>query len=336
MNTLIPAELNNQLRTKVYSLAAAVCLLLTLGSLSGGHLFMAITGLSFTILLYANGRLNLRYGDQPTPMLLSHLIVAQLIGITLASTAYLPGEAENWSYMLPLIAYLIYPLRLATVITALYSITLAIAIIFFYQGPEKPQLFFIYLLSLLITLAFVYLREIKEKQLQPLRRTDNLTLASTREYLFQDLHKEVQRSEREGTPLSVLALSFDESALARSQPDDKDGLLHRLGRLLHENLRLFDAYYRYDNSEMIIIMPHTPSREAAKKAAQLRQKIRQNLSSRDFSVTVSIGLASLNVGDTAQTLIDDARKALKYARSRGSNQTRTFVEIESEEAHHAG
>jgi diguanylate cyclase (GGDEF)-like protein len=335
MNTLIPAELNNQLRTKIYSLAAAVCLILTLGSISAGSLFMAVTGLCFTTLLYANGRINMRYGDQPAPLLLSHLIIMCLITVTLASLIHFPGQAEHWCYMLPLIAYLIYPLRLATTITASFSLALAIAVIFFYRGPEKPQLFFIYLLSLIITLAFVYLREIKEKQLQPLRRTDNLTLASTREYLLQDLHKEVQRSEREGTPLSVLALSFDESTLAHSQPDDKDGLLHRLGRLLHENLRLFDAYYRYNNSEMIIILPHTQSREAMRKAGQLRQKVKQNLSSRDFTVSVSVGLASLNVDDTAQTLIDDARKALKQAQSRDSNQSRTFVELDGD-LHHAG
>ncbi len=335
MNALIPAELNNQLRTKVYSMAAAVCLILTLGSLSSGNLFMTVTGLFFTTLLYANGRLNMRYGERPAPMGLSHLIMVGLVTVPLASVIHVPGQAEHWCYLVPMIAYLVYPLRLATTVTASFSLALAIAVIVFYRGPEKPQLFFIYLLSLIITLAFVYLREIKEKQLQPLRRTDNLTLASTREYLLQDLHKEVQRSEREGTPLSVLALSFDEHTLAHSQPDDKDGLLHRLGRLLHENLRLFDAYYRYDHAEMIIILPHTRSREAARKASQLRQKIRQNLSTRDLTVSVSFGLASLNVGDTAQTLIDDARMALKQAQAKDSSHNRTYVELDGD-LHHAG
>ena len=66
MNTLlIPAELNNQLRTKVYSLAAAVRLLLTLDRFPVLFFGMAVTSLSFTILLRANGRLNLRYGEPP-------------------------------------------------------------------------------------------------------------------------------------------------------------------------------------------------------------------------------------------------------------------------------
>lgn len=333
---MIPVELDNSLRIKVYALASAVCTVLALGSAVVQEWLMAGIGAVFAVLLQANRRLIARYGDQPAPLIYSHATLVSLIAVTLGSIVAFPGQAEQWCYILPLVAFLIYPLRLATLITAGYSIVLAMAIIAFYQGPEKPQLFFIYLLSLVITLAFVYLREIKEKQLQPLRRTDNLTLASTREYLLQDLHKEVQRSEREGTPLSVLALSLDEQTLSHCTSDQRDALLHRLGRLLHEHLRLFDAYYRYDAAEMVIILPHTPSRDAARTAGQLRQKIRQNLSSRDLAVTASVGLASLNVDDTADSLIDGARKALRHARSRGTNQTRTFLEIDGGTASHAG
>ncbi len=328
MSTLISIDPSNSLRTKIYLMAAGVCLVLSAGSLLSSQSFMAATGLLFAGLLYGNSRLLQKSGEKRPPMILSHVMVFCLMLVTLASVTHFPGQAEHWSYILPLIAYLIYPLRLATALTAGYSVAFAIAIIVFYHGPEKPQLFFIYLLSLVVTLAFVYLREIKEKQLQPLRRTDNLTLALTRECLQQDLHREIQRCEREGTSLSVLALSLDEKTLRQSRPDDKDGLLHRMGRLLHENLRLFDTYYRYESAEIIILLPYTSSRAAARKAYQLRQKIREQLSSRELDVTASVGLATLNVGDTPASMIESARKALGHAQSRGSNQTRTFVALE--------
>ncbi|MBU6951844.1 MULTISPECIES: GGDEF domain-containing protein [unclassified Hahella] len=327
---MTPVELNNQLRSKAYSLAAVVAALLALGAALFAEWLMAGVSGVFAGLLLANGKLNQRHGEQPAPLWLSHVIVVFLVLITLAAMVRYPGTAEQWCYIVPLIAFLIYRIQVATIVTSAYSIALALALIGYYQGPEKVQIFFIYLLSLAMSLAFVYLREIKEQQLKPLRRTDNLTLASTREYLTQDLDKEIQRSEREGTDLSILALSIDSNSLEHASADDKDHILHRLGRMLHENLRLFDSYYRYENVDFIILLPHCNSREAAKKASQLRVKAKQALSTREITVTVSLGLATLNVGDTPETLIANARRALTFARNKGANQQTEFLEMESE------
>ena len=333
---MTPVELNNQLRSKAYSLAAIVTGILALGSLLSGEWLMLGFALPFALLLTANWRLNARNTEQPAPPWLSHIIVGFLMITTLASLVRFQNTAEQWCYIVPLIAFLIYRIQVATFLTAGYSIALAFAIIGYYQGPEKVQIFFVYLLSLAMTLAFVYLREIKEQQLKPLRRTDNLTLASTREYLLQDLDKEVQRSEREGTDLSVLALSLDAAALHHASRDEKDHLLHRLGRILHETLRLFDSYYRYESVDFIIVLPHTGSKEATKKAAQLRLNAKQTLSSSDNTVTISAGVSTLNVGDTAETLLANARKALTVARSKGSNHTTAYLDIAVEEANLAG
>ncbi len=333
---MTPVELNNQLRSKAYSLASIVAGILALGSLLSGEWLMLGFALIFALLLSANWHINARNAEQPAPLWLSHIIVGFLMITTLASLVHFQNTAEQWCYILPLIAFLIYRIQVATFLTAVYSIALAVAIIGYYQGPEKVQIFFIYLLSLAMTLAFVYLREIKEQQLKPLRRTDNLTLASTREYLLQDLDKEVQRSEREGTDLSVLALSLDTAALHHANREEKDHLLHRLGRILHETLRLFDSYYRYESVDFIIVLPHTGSKEATKKAAQLRLNTKQTLSNSENTVTISAGVSTLNVGDTAETLLANARKALTVARSKGSNHTVAFLDIAIEEAKLAG
>ncbi|WP_020409345.1 GGDEF domain-containing protein [Hahella ganghwensis] len=328
---MTPVELNNQLRSKAYSLASVVAAILALGSMFSGEWLMLGFAVIFAILLTANWRLNARNSEKPAPMWLSHVIVGFLIVTTLASLTKYQHTTEQWCYILPLIAFLIYRIQIATFLTAGYSIALAVALIGYYQGPEKVQIFFIYLLSLAMTLAFVYLREIKEQQLRPLRRTDNLTLACTREYLIQDLDKEVLRSEREGTDLSVLALSLDTAATDLASQEERDHLLHRLGGLLHENLRLFDSYYRYETVDFIIVLPHTGSKEANKKAAQLRLKTRQELSSREHTVSISIGVSTLNVGDTAETLIANAKKALTVARSKGNNHTVAYLDIATTE-----
>ena len=333
---MTPIEINSQLRSKAFGIAAVITGVMTVAALSSGQWLMASVSVAFCGLLLVNGLAN-RANSQPLiQQWLAHIVVAFLIVVSLASITRFQQTAEHWSYVLPLVAFFIYRIHVATVITALFSVSVAISLIAFYQGPEKIQIFFIYLLSLAMTLAFIYLREIKENQLKPLRRTDNLTLASTWEYLTQDLEKEVQRSEREGTDLSVLALSFDQEFQASTSADQIEILLHHLGRLLHQNLRLFDSYYRYEDADFIIILPHTSSKEASKKASQLISSSREKLSSPEMVVSVSIGIATLNAGDSSDSLITNSRKALEAARNRGNSQTVAYLDIINEENYNAG
>ncbi len=331
-----PVEINNQLRSKAFGLASVVSGMLAIGALFSAEWLMTTVASAFCLLLFINSKVNKVSKEQSGAHWLSHIVVGFLALITLASLVHYPQTAEQWCYLLPLVAFFIYRVQTATFITASYSIALAFALIGFYEGPEKVQIFFIYLLALAMTLAFVYLREIKENQLKPLRRTDNLTLASMRDYLLQDLDKEVQRAEREGTDLAVLALGIDDESLSLVSQDKFDMFLHQLGRLLHENLRLFDSYYRFEDADFVIVLPHTDSKEATKKAAQLRLRSRQKLSSKDTTVTISIGIATLNVGDSAETLIGNARKALKVARGKGVNQTLGYLDISNEDTGIAG
>jgi len=333
---MTPIEINNQLRSKAFGLAAIIIGLMACSALFSGQWLMAVISVCFCLLLLANSLANKNSQRQGLQALLAHSVIAFIIVISIGAIIEYQHTAEQWCYLLPLVAFFIYRIQTATIITALFSIAMTVALIGFYQGPEKIQIFFIYLLSLAMTLAFIYLREIKENQLKPLRRTDNLTLASTREYLTQDLEKEVQRSVREGSDLTILALSFDREVLEHASKDQIDILLHHLGRLLHQNLRLYDSYYRYGDADFIIIMPHTGSREATQKASTLINSSREKLSTAELPVSVSIGTATLNAGDSSDTLISNSRQALKVARKRGSSQTIAFLAIDKEEAVIAG
>jgi len=333
---MTPIEINHQLKSKAFGYAAIIVGLMALSALVSGHWLMTAISLTFCLLLLISNKINKAGEFQGLQTLLSHFVIGFLSFASLLSIFKYQQTAEQWCYLLPLVAFFIYKIHTATIITVVFSTVIAISLITLYQGPEKIQIFFIYLLSLAMTLAFIYLREIKENQLKPLRRTDNLTLASTWEYLTQDLEKEVQRSEREGTDLSVLALSFDKEVLDQASRDQIDMLLHQLGRLLHQNLRLFDSYYRYEDADFIIILPHTGSWEASQKASQIIVSSRQILSSPDLPVSVSIGIAALNAGDSGDTLISNARQALRAARARGSSQTIAFLDLLKKETNLAG
>ncbi|RMF17990.1 MAG: GGDEF domain-containing protein [Gammaproteobacteria bacterium] len=335
---MTPIELNDQLRARVYRLAAWVMLALALGSLLSSRIPMALAAALFGLLLMLNGWAQTH--DRPAQARwLTHLSMALLVGLTLVSLRY-PGHAEHWSYLVPLVAFLVYPLRPATWVATGYSVALATGLILLYHGEARIQIFFTYLATLMITVAFVYLREIREQQLKPLRKTDNLTLALTREYLVQDLEKEIQRSEREGTDLSVLALGIDRASAEGMDNEALDLLLHRLGRVLHGALRLFDSYYRYDDDRFVIILPHTGSRAALKTSSRLRKAVREVFEQEGQPVSASIGVVTLNAGDDAASLIRNALHTLERARASGRNQSLSFDElgetdVDAEEVSHA-
>ncbi len=134
------------------------------------------------------------------------------------------------------------------------------------------------------------------------------------------------RSEREGTELTVLALSADPSTLENMEAIDKDVLLSRLGHTLHRLLRPFDGYYRVEDDDFIIILPHTHTKDGLKTAEKIRLKAREALSKNNQKITVSVGVAGLNVGDNAESIAKKALSALRSAQQRGNNCTRSFID----------
>ena len=326
-------ETTHHLRVRIYWIAAAAMLLMTLAALFAANYLTALLALIFGLLLAANGWINQHATteDQPPAHLLDHAIVSFLGLSTLASLIFMPNQVEEWCYLFPLVVFSIYRLRLATTLTASYAVLVMFSLMQFYEQPQKVQIFFTFLLCLAMTLAFVYLREVRNQQLKPLRRTDTLTLASTREYLSEDLAKEIQRSEREGTDLAVLALAIDPAVLTQYPHNELDSLLNQLGRILHENLRLFDSYYRYGEAEFVIILPHTNTKNAMSTAEKLRLQCKKQLGTEQQPVTVSVGVIGLNVGDDSDSLIRMAHQALSVAQARGSNQTCSHVELDNGE-----
>lgn len=237
---------------------------------------------------------------------------------------YLP-PLMYWSFVVPLVLFAVWPLWLAIAATAVFIAGILTLATDPSMGMLRHQLVPMLLLATALTLVFVYLREYKSAQLAPLRRTDSLTLASTRNYLETDLHREIQRGEREGTPVTVIALQLDEpdSTLPRA---DRNNLIVRLGRLLHRTLRDFDSYYRIEETTFFLILPVTDTHDAATTAEVLRQHTHRMLSGEGLELSVSAGVAGMNVADDTRALEQKALGALRRGRKQGGNRVLTHAE----------
>lgn len=243
---------------------------------------------------------------------------------------YLPAML-TWLFMLPLLICMAWGLIPAALLTSGFALLVLIYIPLGTLGPERHQLLPMLMLTIALTALFVFLREYKSAQLAPLRRTDALTLASTQDTLKQDMDKEIRRSEREGTALAVVSLALDPPV--KDQPAlpgaDREAMIQHIGRLLHQRLRDFDNYYRLADAGFFLLLPVTATASASKLAQSLRREAAELMRAQGVSLTLSAGVAGLNVGDDSDSLPQKARDALARAQRRGGNQVESYTEVGS-------
>ena len=108
-----------------------------------------------------------------------------------------------------------------------------------------------------------------------------------------------------------------------------DQLLCHLVNLCRQQLRNIDRLGRYGGEEFVVLMPETAAEGAMQAAERLREKIekmRINTPAGKLSITVSMGVATLERGfdetHTLDTLIKSADGALYAAKAAGRNCVR--------------
>ncbi len=254
-----------------------------------------------------------------------HQIIFLALTLALVASLWLgPWSLVHWLYVVPLIAFALLPVPAASALSAVCILLAMIAVSWSTGLPERHQMISALLMTIMLSCLLVFLREYKSRQLAPLRRTDELTQAASREYLTADLHKEIQRGEREGTDMSVIMIGLD-THLSDSDPDaDIRSILPRIGRYLHSQLRDFDTYYRVADLQFLIILPGIATAEATTLAETIRRGLKSLLLSHHMELTVSAGIAGLNIGDDADSLQNSVANALRRAQQQGGDRAQAY------------
>lgn len=102
-----------------------------------------------------------------------------------------------------------------------------------------------------------------------------------------------------------------------------DKVLIFLANLLKQTLREGDKIFRYGGEEFIVALNRISDLGVHTVAERIISQMRKNrlkYKNREFSVTLSIGLTMLRTGDTAETLIDRADRAVYRAKKNGKDQ----------------
>ena len=164
-------------------------------------------------------------------------------------------------------------------------------------------------------------------ELRALSTTDDLTRLANRRALGRRLDREIERAERFGHPLAVAAIDIDFFKILNDTAGHPtgDAALRVVSASLVAGVRRIDTVARMGGEEFLVLLPETTLDEARMVAEKLRDRIESDTvpggaTQPGGRLTISLGVAALLPGETAEALLARADEALYAAKRHGRNR----------------
>jgi diguanylate cyclase (GGDEF)-like protein len=161
------------------------------------------------------------------------------------------------------------------------------------------------------------------EQMRHFAEHDDLTGLWNHRIIIDRLRQEVDRSRREGTPLSVILVDLDHFKGINDTYGHPAGdlVLKEVAAIFHRSVRSYDWVGRYGGEEFLLILPGSGFSGARVRAEQLRMSVQGAYihdGARQIPVTASFGVACGFPSDY-ESLIHTADAALYRAKDNGRN-----------------
>lgn len=162
-------------------------------------------------------------------------------------------------------------------------------------------------------------------EVQRLATTDELTGLNNRRQLFTLGELELGRARRYGKPFSAVMIDIDhfKSFNDRFGHSVGDEVLRLVAERSRSALRTLDVIGRYGGEEFCVLLPETGLEAAVLVGERLRQSVGGSpLPSQagELGVTISLGVAELQTGESLASLLNRADEALYAAKEGGRNR----------------
>ncbi len=168
--------------------------------------------------------------------------------------------------------------------------------------------------------------ETQAKMLQQLAREDGLTGIANRRWLDLQLLREYERAQRFGHPLSIAMLDIDDFKKVNDTYSHLTGdkVLRNIAQLLQGRIRSVDIAGRYGGEEFMLILLETNNKQAEKVCEAIRAEIEstswRKIDPRINTITISIGIATLNGHANLEDFVAQADAQLYKAKQLGKNK----------------
>jgi diguanylate cyclase (GGDEF)-like protein len=151
---------------------------------------------------------------------------------------------------------------------------------------------------------------------------DGLTGLANRRLFEETLTREIARSYRRATPLSLVVIDVDHFKDVNDTAGHPAGdtVLRQVGAALVANTKASDLAARYGGDEFVVLLPDCSAVEALRVAERLRAAVAREVSTVPITVSAGIAEAPANAGDDDQ-LVAAADAALYAAKREGRDRS---------------
>lgn len=204
------------------------------------------------------------------------------------------------------------------------------ACVFFLDSMLTPDRMLPIVIFTILSIYLVFVREKTRLQMLELKvkledsaLKDPLTGLYNRRYLFDILPLRISLFGRYGDKTSILLIDIDHFKKVNDQLGHSvgDRVLKSFAMVIRDGIRETDTAYRYGGEEFLIVLNDTERDQAGLMAERMRKSIENyNFEEVPWTVTISIGIAEVRLGDNDDHLIERADNNLYEAKKTGRNK----------------
>ncbi len=167
-------------------------------------------------------------------------------------------------------------------------------------------------------------------KLAAMANNDPLTGLYNRRYLFDQLEKEIARSQRNNSPFTVVMADIDFFKKVNDNygHDFGDLVLVEFSQLIMKEKRLQDIATRWGGEEFLLILPDTELEGAVQFAEKIRGKLEEKVfesGGKKVDVTASFGAALYEKEGGFEQTLREADQNLYKAKESGRNQVQPII-----------
>jgi diguanylate cyclase (GGDEF)-like protein len=226
-----------------------------------------------------------------------------------------------WSYPLAFIIFFVQPLSHARVMAFIMASSLIGSAFYLFEIELVSRFALTLIMLMMFCDVFVRVLMTMESKLSELAIRDPLTNAHNRRYMNYIMEMTIEETRREFGPATIVMLDIDHFKKINDQYGHAKGdtVLIKLVNLLHQRQRKLDYVFRSGGEEFVMILRNTGLQQALSLAENLRVNIEGTELLEGEKITVSLGVAEYQTGETEVEWLHRADELLYEAKDRGRN-----------------
>lgn len=237
-------------------------------------------------------------------ILVSCLLIFTLFGMHQST------QVAHWTYFVPIYTYFLFPFRIANVVLVAYSAALLFLVLANFPHESRMQVLFTYGACYLFSLMYALINERNNSKLAEIINTDPLTQVYNEHQLMVDLNKEITRADRQRSELLLLGI-HPPACWRNLKLDEFEHHLSQLGMALRKSLRKYDACYRLNNDNFVVLMPQSDNDDAQELQDNVYALLTDNIKDIGELTIVAVQYQS---DDDAYSVLEKVAEAMTDAR----------------------